>query len=214
MGRPRQGERGDTAADLRRAAELEFAAHGFDGARLEDIATRVGLRRPSLFSHYPTKEALYEAVIASVVLRLREAVFAGVAAPGTFRDRLGMVIGTFADALYDNAAPAQIFARELLESHGASGEVVRNQVIPLLDLVEGFVRHAGREVIAPDVDVRLAVLDIAGAMVLHAIGAPMRALLWTGEDARELDRAASRAHFVALAERLLLADRTGLVAAR
>ena len=122
---------------------------------------------------------------------------------------LGLVVGTFADAPHDNAAPAQNFARELLQSHGASGAVVRDQVIPLLDLVEGSVRHAGRDVLAPHVDARLAVLDIAGALVLHAIGALIRALLWTGEDARELDRTASRAHFVALAERLLLTDGAG-----
>lgn len=205
MGRPRQGERGDTALELRCAAEREFAARGFAGAKLEDIATQVGLKRPSLFSHYPTKDALYEAVIASIVERLREAIFAGVAVRGPFRERLAAFVGAFADALYDNPAPAQIFARELLEQDGSRGAVVRDQVLALVDLIEGFVRTAGTDDVAPGVDVRLAVLDLAGAIVVHALATPMRGQLWTAQGGREIDRSASRAHFIALAERLLFA---------
>ena len=45
------------------AAELLFAERGFEATGLREVAQQAGLRAPSLYNHFPNKEALYAAVL-------------------------------------------------------------------------------------------------------------------------------------------------------
>ena len=60
-GRGEKGRR--TAERILDAAEAAFADKGFEGTTLRDVADRVGIRIPSLYNHFESKDALYAAVL-------------------------------------------------------------------------------------------------------------------------------------------------------
>ena len=63
------------------ATEL-FAARGFEGTSIEAVLEHAGVSRGSLYHHFTSKEALFEAVVESVHARVGEATLAAAAAVG------------------------------------------------------------------------------------------------------------------------------------
>ena len=55
-----------TRGEIVAAAEGHFAERGFEAARLEDIATAVGIRRAAIFYYFGDKQELYAAVLDEV----------------------------------------------------------------------------------------------------------------------------------------------------
>ena len=55
-----------TRAEIVAAAETHFATRGYEAARLEDIATEVGIRRAAIFYHFGDKQELYAAVLDDI----------------------------------------------------------------------------------------------------------------------------------------------------
>jgi AcrR family transcriptional regulator len=57
----------DTAARIRTAALDLFATQGFEKTSLQQIADRLGLTKPALYYHFPSKEALIRSLVQPLV---------------------------------------------------------------------------------------------------------------------------------------------------
>jgi AcrR family transcriptional regulator len=63
-GRPPKADAGDTKEALRQAALELFAAKGYEGTSVRDIARAVGLSESVLYAHFDGKRAIFDAVLA------------------------------------------------------------------------------------------------------------------------------------------------------
>lgn len=84
-----------TVAGILSAAEALFLAKNYADATMDDIASAAEVTKGALYHHFATKEALYVAMMKSV-LREKQALFkAAVESQGTCRERLRRVTATF-----------------------------------------------------------------------------------------------------------------------
>ena len=77
------------------AAEV-FAARGFDGARIDEIAERAGINKAMLYYHVGDKERLYSAVLTESIDRALALVRAATATAGSPSGKLQAVLDTLA----------------------------------------------------------------------------------------------------------------------
>ncbi|WP_165048469.1 MULTISPECIES: TetR/AcrR family transcriptional regulator [unclassified Adlercreutzia] len=70
MPRP-AGPARDTRNDILNAAMDLFATRGFAATTVKDIATRVGIKDASLYNHFKSKRAIFDAIIERELARLQ-----------------------------------------------------------------------------------------------------------------------------------------------
>lgn len=73
MGRPAGPTRDTKRLICERALEV-FAEKGYAAATMRDVATAVGMRDASLYSHFPGKQAIFDAAVAHQLDRLTQAL--------------------------------------------------------------------------------------------------------------------------------------------
>ena len=79
--RPRRIEPEARRQAILKAALEVFAAHGFEAARLDDVAARAGVAKGTLYLYFKHKEALFEALIRTSVSPIMEQLAKVAAAP-------------------------------------------------------------------------------------------------------------------------------------
>ncbi|MEZ4384033.1 MAG: TetR/AcrR family transcriptional regulator [Nannocystaceae bacterium] len=182
MPRPPATSRRATAERILDAAAEAFATYGPHAAKLADIAASVGIRRPSLLYHFPTKERLYAAVVDRAFRQLGDALSQAMSPADSFVERFDRVLATFVAFIDEHAELARILLRELLAADGPGRAIVADRVAPILDVVERFIRIDGRGVIRGGLAVRGALLQVASAIVLRAAAGELGEALWGPSD--------------------------------
>ena len=67
QGRPPKDQAGDVKTRILDAAQRVFLKKGYQGASLDQIAEVAPASKPTIYAHFPGKEALFEAVVARVL---------------------------------------------------------------------------------------------------------------------------------------------------
>lgn len=119
-----------------------FGEAGYAGARIDEVAQRVGIRRPSVLYHYPDKQSLYAAAISEVVTDIVDRVLATENQPG---ERLEMIADAWVDFVIERPNAARLLLRQMID---ADPIPIRSTEVPVRDLLRS-IQSAIDEQISP-----------------------------------------------------------------
>jgi AcrR family transcriptional regulator len=137
-GRPRHPVARSTLLSIAREV---FAETGYGAASLTEIARRAGLRKASLFHHFPTKEALYLEALSEMVRELHGHIVEANAPGGSFADRLDRLGEILVRYLGDHRHAARLALRELVDGGPFVSGPGRAAVEATLDATVAFLEE-------------------------------------------------------------------------
>jgi TetR/AcrR family transcriptional regulator len=167
MSRPARRVRPDrlaraTAPGARRietAARRLFANRGYAGTSMAEIAAAAGVSKATVFHHYRSKRALYEALVGDAMAGFREQIVplldAGADLQGSLRD----FAAAHVDRLTRMQGTMRLIAREMMSGTPASGELLSGSGMAqnFSLLVDALRRGQAGGTVRADVDPGLAV---------------------------------------------------------
>jgi AcrR family transcriptional regulator len=160
-------------AALMSSARKLFAERGFHGTSVGDIADAAGLRKPSLFHHFPTKEALYRAVMDELIGQVGAAILGGAHATGTYPERLDAVNDTLSDFFASHQESARLLFREALEPGAVMGEHGVTSSISVLEAAAAFLAEGMKAGDFAQQDPKQLVLSLTGLHLTFFAIAPL-----------------------------------------
>ena len=134
----------DVRAATVAAAMRLFAAQGFEGTALQEIADAVGVTKPAVLHHFPSKEHIRQAVLDAILSHWNEALPRLLLAATGSGDRFDAVLGELCRFFSSNPDRARVVAREMLDRPTELRKLLRGSVQPWLGAVAGYIR-AGKE---------------------------------------------------------------------
>ena len=152
-----------------------FAANGFDGTSVQVIAEAVGIRKPSLLYHFPSKDALRRSVHDQMMAHWSEELpklLVVAAREARFEATMEALVGFF----LDDPDRARLIVRETLDRPEEMNERLGRFVRPWIEVVaEQLARARDKGLVHADVDpeayaVQVINMVVGGIAIVDSLG--------------------------------------------
>lgn len=139
------------------SAEYEFAEKGLAAARVDEIAARAEVNKQMIYSHFKSKELLYNAVLENVYSRLRhcEEALAGTEFEGP--ETIKKIIAIYFNFLAENPSFVRLVLWENLNYAKNSAMLHTTLFFGIRELLENGISEGK---IRPDLDVEQVVISV------------------------------------------------------
>lgn len=170
---------------IRLAATRLVAQKGFGAISVNDVARAVGISKQALLYHYPSREALHEAVLASLVEHSNRHLLVLVGAlSGRSEERLERAVAQLREFFDADPHAARVILREMLDGEDTALKRLREGVEPWLRLMADALHQGQREGrIRHELDPEAAVAHVGMLLLTTFALVPLEG--WTGSSHAE-----------------------------
>jgi TetR/AcrR family transcriptional regulator len=156
------------------AAAAEFAARGFDGAKVDRIATTARINKAMIYYHFKSKANLYREVLRDVFGAVAAAVVAVRDAGGSADVQLRAFIRALANASVSRPHFPAIWLREVAEGGRHVDQSVIAEVVRVMQTLGAILADGKRDGQFGDVHPLVVQLGIVAPLLLFAATSPVR----------------------------------------
>ncbi len=182
--RPRGGKAPavDPRERIRQEATRLIAQRGFGAISVNDVAQAVGISKQALLYHYPSREALHEAVLASLVEHSNRHLLLLIdALTGRGKERLERAIAQIREFFDADPHVARVILREMLDGNREQMARLLQGVEPWMRLLADVLRQEQREGrVRQELDPDVAVEQVGSLLLTTFALHPVEG--WTGEN--------------------------------
>lgn len=165
--------RPDSREALLEAAALEFAAHGFDGVRMEHVAQRAGYNKSLVYRHFGDKQTLFDEMLCHCFRKRQARV---EERPPGLADQLEFWVA----AQTADRSMLQLIMQEALQDRGGEPVSAEARRAYYASLMEDLRRMQEAGEVDPAFDVPMLFLALLGVTVVPVM-LPQIARLVTGD---------------------------------
>jgi len=147
-----------------------FAAKGFRGTTIRELASQVGITEAALYRYFPSKEALYQAIIDEKIAAPDPIEGLEAAARrGDDRAVFGGLARSFLESVDADPSFLRILLYTGLEGHELAAPFFAQRIRRLREFVAGYIAQRVREGAFRDVDPLLGSRAFLGMVVDYLI---------------------------------------------
>jgi AcrR family transcriptional regulator len=156
------------------AAATEFAARGFDGAKVDRIAARARVNKAMVYYHFENKADLYRAILHDTFQGIAAAVAAARAAGGPPGEQLVRYVRTLAAESATRPHFAALWLREMAEGGRHLDQSIVADLGAILGVLAGILGDGRASGAFRDVHPFVAQIGIVAPLLLFTASAPLR----------------------------------------
>ncbi|HVG20901.1 MAG TPA: TetR family transcriptional regulator [Blastocatellia bacterium] len=170
MARPKTDDP-EARAKILAAAEELFAARGFAGASVRDLARSAGVNGAMIHYYFGNKEGLYRAIIESAASTVRALLLNATSSAQTLEETLRRFVTEYAKYIFSHPNLARVLHRELL----AGGVHLKQMMQPATNykILREALADALKQGEMRKIDIDLAPISLMGMIIVFQLIQPV-----------------------------------------
>jgi AcrR family transcriptional regulator len=163
----------EARAKIAAAAEELFAARGFDGTAIRDIARKARVNGAMIHYYFGNKEGLYLAMLEGAASRVRALLIQTTGGSGTAKERLARFVDAYAAYMLSQPNLARILYREMLTGAKHIRKIAQQYAATNYNMLRNLISEGVQRGELRSIDSDLAPISLMGMVVIFQFLRPI-----------------------------------------